>query len=157
MLNLTAASAAATVIAILDFQGRAVHLVGGRGNDFIAVQAFEANTVVTNQQWQLQSSSTDRGGPFAIINNAGREILSYPSANAPSGVVSGQQTMIHASAVTTWNITPVATGFHFIESVTGLALTSWAANPATAVPSNPLTLETLETENAQQVFTVETL
>lgn len=155
-MNLTALALAASAIQILDFQGRAIDLTNGASNDFTPVQAFTSSNV-QQQQWILQSTTLSGESPFKIQNSRAGTFLSYPSANTGLTDISNvirQQAMAHTTTSTTWNVVAVVGGFHFTEAATGLALSSWAADPQAASASNPLTLEAPVSNDQQQIFSI---
>ncbi|KAH8078426.1 hypothetical protein BXZ70DRAFT_1012766 [Cristinia sonorae] len=151
-MNLTALAVAASAITILDFQSRALDLTNGVANDFVPVQAF------SNLGWILTSTTSTGASPFKISNTRTGTVLSYPSANVPGltsvGNVIRQQVMAHSVAATTWDVTAVVGGFKIVEAATGLALTSWGADPSAASASNPVTLEAPVANDAQQIFSI---
>ncbi|TCD66027.1 hypothetical protein EIP91_001880 [Steccherinum ochraceum] len=157
-MNLTALAIAATAVNILDFQGRALDLTNGVANDFVPIQAFEFLNVF-EQQWILTSTQSTGASPFKITNARTGSVLSYASANTPGltsvGNVIRQQLMAHTSASTTFDVTFVGSGFTITEAATGLALTSWAADPQAASASNPLILDAAVANDRQQIFSIQ--
>ncbi|TCD68148.1 hypothetical protein EIP91_011426 [Steccherinum ochraceum] len=154
LINATALAATAAVIQIFDFQGQVVDLSQGRTGDFVAISAYE----VLNNDNQFWAVVAANNGLFQLINPTANSIMSYASAPVlgTGGLILHQQVMGHSvnDANTTWFINATANGSAmFIESSSGLALSSWPLNPQNSEVLVPLTLEEAN-GNPTQLFTI---
>ncbi|KAF5370535.1 hypothetical protein D9757_010128 [Collybiopsis confluens] len=156
LLNLSAAIG--TTVSILDHsQQRAVEVNGGCA-DYTAVHAHTFAPISTFQQrWGLIREYPNLPlNTFEVVfsNRGCNPKLSYASSLTEANHARSEAVILgFSTSHTLWNITfnNPAGPFRFIESITGLALTSWDP-PAIDPTGGPLTLEQNKANDIRQEF-----
>ncbi|KAJ6461158.1 hypothetical protein C8R47DRAFT_1327527 [Mycena vitilis] len=139
---------------ITDFESRSVDLHNASPVDFDPIQSFTPSAGDIAQNWLFQP--TGAPNQFRISNAGSLTFASY--TNAPiAGNPNRAQVCAHPDPITLWNITANGnSGFSIRESQSGLAITAWQFQPALALATSPLTLETFDPTQPRQTFTLQT-
>ncbi|KAJ7914565.1 hypothetical protein B0H13DRAFT_2325155 [Mycena leptocephala] len=156
-LSLTALASAIApfngFLRITNFEGRSVDLHIRSPADYAPIQSYMTTVGEPAQKWLFNSSTS--ANPWRISNAASGTFVSYTTA--PTGIGGSAErssACAHPNPITVWNFLPNGAGFNIQETTSGTVLTAWPFQPTLPLPTSPLTLETLNSSLARQVFTL---
>ncbi|KAJ7057942.1 hypothetical protein C8F01DRAFT_1371403 [Mycena amicta] len=138
-------------VVILDNKGSAFDLSFGSANELAPVQAMNR---VKGSLTQAASHSLYLSTLALICNLDAGTYLSYTQAGAVTGGVRPTSTQLCGhSAPFSWIITPIGSGFGFVDPTSNLGATSWPPiNSSIILATSPVTLQARDSAAAQQVF-----
>ncbi|KAJ7283209.1 hypothetical protein C8J57DRAFT_1217679 [Mycena rebaudengoi] len=138
----TPAPAAAVGFLIVDYQSQVFNLVNTNSANLTPVQGWP-DQKPTASIWDLVDTATPN--VYQIVNRGTGTSLSYSTAPTASSAIRAQ--IVGNKTPSLWRLDPA--GGPIIETVSGLAVTSW---PVGASFSNPLTLEQRNASDSHQIF-----